>query len=321
MSLGDIDGTSSHQSPEILISPSSQNEQSSSALKPLPGPPNSSFRSQSDKRRSILVIHPLPSPTSEESESSLMSGTSARTSSSSSTSASAGSSVARSASTSSGPLSHPPCITFAPLPHVEPRKGRRSGKLGVAGRAALLRNRVPRGYHQQGVYSGHYDYDTGHSAIEVYMDREPRGGSEEHKKSIAPKDEDDAFVALGKLLNDAGRLLWRRVTKKRSTKDVSSATLAAEQSGLTTGNTAKGEGPSVDGKDDFIGGPVAHQTIDEGDVLWEVGEDIPSNAFMKPITEDTDEEDGLGDVYVLQSSTDSATVEVRIVNSPSSSVE
>ncbi|KLO14920.1 hypothetical protein SCHPADRAFT_927572 [Schizopora paradoxa] len=121
---------------------------------------------------------------------------------------------------SSPTLSASPSVTFAPLPNIQPRTRKSNrGPLGVAARGAILRERR----QQMLAAQGRVQMD-GLDGVEDNSTPGQTSGScgtnagKSRSRDPLSDESDDALIALGKLLNDAGRLLWKRVKGKSKSK-------------------------------------------------------------------------------------------------------
>lgn len=147
-----------------------------------------------------------------------------------------------------------PNVTFAPLPQTEPRKRNSSHPLGVAARSRLLRHRRmlrerglnPDDYQHQYQYQHEHQYqyeygpgsgveggqgypadggdphpygEDGGAAVE-FPEMAAAEGTEEHvrvrraRTASDAREEEDPFVALGKLVKGAGKTLWKSLSMR-----------------------------------------------------------------------------------------------------------
>ncbi|KAI1791723.1 hypothetical protein LXA43DRAFT_1082532 [Ganoderma leucocontextum] len=169
-----------------------------------------------------------------------------------------------------------PNVTFAPLPQTEPRKRNSSHPLGVAARSRLLRHRRmlrERGlnpddyqYHYQhehqytyGVEGGTgfptdadpHPYGEGDAAVEFPEMPGGEGGEERVRvrrartASDVRGEEEDPFVALGKLVKGAGKTLWKSLSMRDMRAKERDAAKAKDKDGARgdgQARTSEGEG-------------------------------------------------------------------------------
>ncbi|KAI0807911.1 hypothetical protein C8Q74DRAFT_101258 [Fomes fomentarius] len=138
-----------------------------------------------------------------------------------------------------------PSITFAPLPQTEPRKRSSSHQLGVAARSRLLRHRrmlrengvdphsVPSPYGQgSGVAGGKgYVYQDSFEQPHVKSksaDENDEEASRRHRNRVVSDPNEDALMALGKLMKGAGKTLLKSLSMRdmRSKEREAAAKLA-----------------------------------------------------------------------------------------------
>ncbi|KAL5490015.1 hypothetical protein ACEPAI_4848 [Sanghuangporus weigelae] len=155
------------------------------------------------------------SPSSSESESqSLRVDDSSRTtlSSSCSTSGFGPDSAASSTRTRATTLSAP-CVTFAPLPEIGPRKRKSNRPLGIAARGQILRQRRMMIAQDNLSYYDDHPHNTipgGEKVSGKYKD------DNEKNRRDDLEDTEIAIAALGKVLGEATKAFWQRVARSKA---------------------------------------------------------------------------------------------------------
>jgi len=108
-----------------------------------------------------------------------------------------------------------PSISFAPLPPPTKRsKSHRRRPLGVAGRSTILaqQNRLRRHHHDQ-------DQDQ-------YENGYPR--SRHHDRRPEIHDDDDALIELARLVKDAGKKIWKSLSRPGGPQSTNATAAPAE---------------------------------------------------------------------------------------------
>ncbi|KAJ7766683.1 hypothetical protein B0H16DRAFT_1522206 [Mycena metata] len=107
-------------------------------------------------------------------------------------------------------------VKFAPLPQIAPRKRRSTAPLGIASRGAMMRRRR----------AGMPGYDMNGDPLPptpMWTDEEVQRHTQaiiaERNGQTPPRDIDDPFMTLGRLVKGAGKQFWRKVNKKPGEMD------------------------------------------------------------------------------------------------------
>ncbi|KAJ7029348.1 hypothetical protein C8F04DRAFT_42124 [Mycena alexandri] len=102
-------------------------------------------------------------------------------------------------------------VKFAPLPQIAPRKRRSTAPLGIASRGAMMRRRR----------AGMPGYDMNGDPLPptpMWTDEEVQRHTQaiiaERSGQTPPRDIDDPFMTLGRIMKGAGKQFWRKVNKK-----------------------------------------------------------------------------------------------------------
>ena len=253
--IADLQQLNSQEGEHVMLLPPSP-----SSSKPKCG--TWSSHSSTYPKSGILILtspsptpSPTPSPGSSVDDSSLLGSvpSSSRTSTSSSTT---GGCIP---SSTSAPNS--PCVTFAPLPNIEPRVCRR-GPLGVAARASLLRQRngqrqeqasqVPQPGNRTVTPNMNANAYRSHSKAKLANTSPTSDDAKSPPPSSRSRmiDEDeDAFAVLGKIVYDASRSLWRRISSKHTKSPRKGET---ESSFADENGTLKSKNDSLEFKPEII---------------------------------------------------------------------
>ncbi|KAI5117312.1 hypothetical protein M0805_005540 [Coniferiporia weirii] len=110
------------------------------------------------------------------------------------------------------------CVTFAPLPSVEPRSKKNRRPLGIAARGQLLR--------QRRMQMQYYDYDDAPGNGAFGDDGQSEGPDLEgnrRSRRDAELEVEDPFVTIGKALNDATKVIWRQLSNRKLKKAASAS--------------------------------------------------------------------------------------------------
>ncbi|THH08327.1 hypothetical protein EW145_g2780 [Phellinidium pouzarii] len=196
------------------------------------------------------------------------------------------------------------CVSFAPLPSVEPRPKGGRRPLGLAARGQLLRQRR---MQLQGD-DDYYEYDntsannfSGQNSSSEDGEAKPYRRS--RKNSDLDEDEEDPFVTLGKALNDATKVIWRRLSHGKLRRSAS----ASEDSGQTpqrqTGKSFGWRGlkrsntlGAIDTSPSSKDGPDDDDSEDDTDGTWRRRKN--EDPMTKTIMENSDDGHG-GDSFVV----------------------
>ncbi|EJD02183.1 uncharacterized protein FOMMEDRAFT_20966 [Fomitiporia mediterranea MF3/22] len=109
-----------------------------------------------------------------------------------------------------------PCVTFAPLPEIGPRQRKSSRPIGLAARGQMLRQR--RMMMAQDRFNYYVEEcNTIPGGQRLVAESDSCNVQTQHQ----PGEEEDehAFAVLGKLLGDATKVIWRRVSHTKLKED------------------------------------------------------------------------------------------------------
>ncbi|KAH8117099.1 hypothetical protein DFH11DRAFT_1579235 [Phellopilus nigrolimitatus] len=194
-----------------------------------------------------------------------------------------------------------PCVSFAPLPSIEPRVRNSTRPLGIAARGAILRQR--RQYQDNLSY---YDYSTNvpvyeepRTASEVTVGDKPNTQSREGKEDSGGAE--DPLVALGKMLNVATKVIWRRISQPRlkagNTDNVDSDQAPSRPAGLKKSFSWRGRQRTISAigpaSSDMSLGHDDEESDSEPEVDGQWRRRKDEDPMTKTIMESSDDEHGI----------------------------
>ncbi|KAI0071855.1 hypothetical protein K474DRAFT_489665 [Panus rudis PR-1116 ss-1] len=105
-------------------------------------------------------------------------------------------------------------LSFAPLPEIAPRKRNSSMQLGVAARSRMIQQRRMMMQPQAPMTAEEFEDEYGYSPPLGY---DPQIWNDERLRDpgLAEEAVDDAIAAFGRMMKDAGKTLWRKVSMKK----------------------------------------------------------------------------------------------------------